>query len=109
MGASGPPLALPDGNHGDNLGMNSMPPPTAAQAETENRQRLSLDLAPGVAVLLDHVSTVTGVPKSQVAMQALLEALPALLERAESIQKRHSAVAQALRQGQSHGINKVKR
>ena len=65
-------------------------PPTIA-----DRQRLSLDLAPAVSLLLDHVATVTGTPKSQLVTQALLEALPGMLERADGLEKR----AAGLRQG----------
>lgn len=72
--------------------MTPMAPSTPAAPD---RQRLSLDLAPAVSLLLDHVATVTGTPKSQLVAQALLEALPALLERADGIQKR----AQALQPG----------
>ena len=57
-----------------------------------DRQRLSLDLAPAVSLLLDHVATVTGTPKSQVVTQALIEALPGLLERADSLQKLATAL-----------------
>jgi len=64
------------------------------------RQRLSLDLTPTVSALLDHVANVTGVPKSQLAVQALLDALPAALERAEGLQKRHNAIQSAPRPGQ---------
>jgi hypothetical protein len=63
------------------------PPPAG------DRQRLSLDLAPTVSLLLDHVSVATGVPKSQVVLQAVLDALPALLERADAIRKRHGELA----------------
>lgn len=72
-----------------------MPPPMVPTlAVPVERQRLSLDLAPSVSLLLDHVSTVTGTPKSQLVMQALLEALPELLERADSIDKRAAAMRQ---------------
>jgi hypothetical protein len=66
-----------------------MPP---AAPISVDRLRLSLDLAPGVALLLDHVSTVSGVPKSQIATQALLDALPGLLERADAFQKREQTL-----------------
>jgi len=56
---------------------------------------LSLDLSPQVALLLDHVAAVLGAPKSQIVAQALVEALPALLERADGLQKRAQALNQA--------------
>lgn len=70
--------------------------PQTHAASTE-RQRLSLDLAPAVALLLDHVSSATGVPRSQLATEALLAALPALLERADGITKRAQAMKPARR------------
>lgn len=73
-----------------------MSPPSPAPAD---RQRLSLDLAPSVTGLLEHVANVTGVPKSQLAVQALLDSLPALLERADGIQKRFGAMQQQQKQG----------
>lgn len=65
-----------------------------------DRQRLSLDLTPAVASLLDHVSQVTGSPRSQVVLQSFLEALPSLVERADQLQARHLKVQQ---QGQVKG------
>lgn len=65
-----------------------MSPASTIQAAGAERQRLSLDLAPGVSSLLDHIATVTGVPRSQVVTQALLDAMPGLLERADALQRR---------------------
>lgn len=64
-----------------------------------DRQRLSLDLAPAVSLLLDHVASVTGQPKSQVVAQALIEALPVLLERADGLQARARAMQGAQGKG----------
>lgn len=75
------------------------PSAPAKSPAAPERQRLSLDLSPQVALLLDHVSELTGVPRSQLATEALLVALPALLERAEGIQKR----AQAMQRPQAGG------
>lgn len=52
------------------------------------RSRLSVDLSPAVLSLLDHVSTVTGVTRTQIVGQLVVEALPALVARADDIQKR---------------------
>lgn len=71
------------------------PQATPQTAIAADRQRLSLDLAPSVSLLLDHVAAVTGAPKSQIVAQALLEALPAILERADGLQKRAQALQQA--------------
>jgi hypothetical protein len=59
-----------------------------------DRNRISFEVSPAVSSLLDHVSEVTGANKSQVALSALLDALPSLLERAESLQKRSVALTQ---------------
>ena len=53
-----------------------------------DRIRLSLELSQPVSQLLDHVVAVTGGTRSQVAMHALAEALPGLVERADFIRKR---------------------
>jgi hypothetical protein len=58
-----------------------------------DRQRLSLDLAQPVSLLLDHVSAITGVPKSQLVLGALLDALPAMVERADGLKKRQVELA----------------
>lgn len=60
-------------------------------------------------MLLDHVSTVTGVPKSQLVTQVLLEALPAMLERSDGLQKRATALEQAHRQAQQKAMQGAKR
>lgn len=64
-----------------------------------DRQRLSLDLAQPVVLLLDHVSAVTGVPKSQLVLGALLDALPGLVDRADALKKRQGELARAAQQG----------
>lgn len=58
------------------------------------RERLTLDLSAQVSLLLDHISQVTGSPRSQIAVQALLEALPHLVERADAIKKRSNELGQ---------------
>lgn len=65
---------------------NTLPP-------AGDRQRLSLDLAQPVSLLLDHISAITGVPKSQLVLSALLDALPAMLERADGLKRRHGELA----------------
>lgn len=64
---------------------------------TPARDRLSVDVSPSVALLLDHVSTITGTPKAQILSQALLDALPGLLERADLLKKRSGELSQALK------------
>jgi predicted transcriptional regulator len=53
-----------------------------------DRQRLSVECSPVVSSLLDHISEVTGVAKSQIITAALLDALPAMLARADGLKKR---------------------
>jgi hypothetical protein len=67
----------------------SPPQPIAAP----ERARLSLDLAPSVLALLDHISEVTGVAKSQIVYGALLDAMADLVERADAIKKRQVELA----------------
>lgn len=59
-----------------------------------SRPRLSIDLAPSVSLLLDHVSEVTGSTKAQIINAALLDALPGLLDRSDLLQKRANVLNQ---------------
>lgn len=65
-----------------------------SQSTPPERQRIAFDVSPSVASLLEHVSEVTGVSKAGIATSALLDALPALLARADGIKKRHSELSQ---------------
>lgn len=65
-----------------------------SQITPPERQRIAFDVSPSVASLLEHVSEVTGVSKAGIATSALLDALPALLARADGIKKRHVELAQ---------------
>jgi len=58
------------------------------------RPRLSVDLSSAVSLLLDHVAEITGATKAQIINAALLDALPVLLERADTLQKRAMALSQ---------------
>lgn len=71
----------------------STPPKVIYQ--TSERSRVAIELSPSVSLLLDHVCEVTGSNKSQVVLSALMDALPGLLERSDSLQKRSSALAQS--------------
>lgn len=66
----------------------------SAAAESA-RNRLQLDLADSVSLLLDHASGILGVPKSQLVLQALLQALPGLVEQADQVRKRSRELTQA--------------
>lgn len=83
--------SAPHGNHGDNAQAR-----TASETPKEPpRPRLTFELSPNVLLLLDHVCEVTGSTKSQVINAALLDALPALVERSDFLLKRGQALIQA--------------
>lgn len=86
---SAPFGAHPVGNTGITNGIT--PPDRAGEAP---RLRVNLDLAPAVLLCLDHVCDVTGSTRTQVINAALLDALPALVERADTLAKRHQALTQ---------------
>ena len=65
----------------------TMAPPEKTPQQTE-RARLSVDLSPAVLSLLDHVSGVTGVTRTQLVVQLVVDALPELCARADDIAKR---------------------
>ena len=65
----------------------TMAPPEKTPQQPE-RARLSVDLSPAVLSLLDHVSTVTGVTRTQLVVQLVVDALPELCARADDIAKR---------------------
>lgn len=73
-----------------------MNPPAAPTPPS--RERLSLDVSPSVSLLLDHISAITGTPKAQLISQALLDALPSLLERADLLKRRAGELSQAQKQ-----------
>lgn len=60
-----------------------MPP---APPVPPDRVRIALDLSPGVAAILDRISDGFGVPRSQVVIQAVIDALPRLVERLEGLE-----------------------
>lgn len=62
---------------------------------TTEKSRLSLELSPTVSQLLEHVSEITGTPKTQLVQAALVEALPELLARADSMGKRARELGQS--------------
>lgn len=91
----------PHGNHGENRGddkafgqpMHPAPKPPAST----DRTRITVDLSPAVLSLLDHVSDVTGVTRTQIVGQLVVDALPQLCLRADEIQKRFTALHQVRR------------
>ena len=62
-----------------------------------DRQRISVELSPVVALHLDHISDVTGQSKAAIVAAALMDALPALLARADGLKVRHQQLNQGKR------------
>jgi metal-responsive CopG/Arc/MetJ family transcriptional regulator len=64
-------------------------------ANASERSRITLELSASVLSLLDHVCDVTGASRSSIINAALVDALPALLERSDGLHKRAQALTQA--------------
>ena len=64
-----------------------MDPLNAPGAGSETRNRLNLTLSADLDQVLDHIATVLGTPKSALAVQALVQALPGWLEQAQAIRQ----------------------
>lgn len=62
------------------------PPAAPAEKLPPREHRINLDLSHTVYEVLMRISDTLGVPKSQVVVQALVEALPRLVERAEGLE-----------------------
>lgn len=73
---------VPVGNTGI-TGINANLPPVVESY----RPRINVDLSGPVSLLLDYVCEVTGAAKTTVITEALLQALPALIERADFISR----------------------
>ena len=71
--------------------------------QASDRTRLSLDVPPGVLLLLDHCAEVTGQSRTQLVLAALVEQLPVLIERADALRKRVRELEQASQQGRQGG------
>ena len=69
--------------------MNTPPAPAAAA----DRYRISVDLSAVVSSHLDHISEITGQSKSAIVAASFLDALPALLARADALKKRQLELA----------------
>lgn len=66
-------------------------PPASAGSD---RSRISVEISPVVAGLIDHISDITGVSRAQIVNGALLDALPQLVARADALKKRQGELAQ---------------
>lgn len=71
--------------------------PANPSSSSPDRFRISVDLSAVVSSHLDHISDVTGQTKSAIVAAALLDALPALLTRADALKKRHQELVQQQR------------
>lgn len=78
----------------------STPPQSSADSA---RVRLQVELTPVLVSLLDHVATITGATRAGIAVQALTEILPQLVERADAMKKRAGEVARASHPGGGKG------
>jgi hypothetical protein len=58
---------------------------TETDFHSPERNRLSIDVSPVVMSLLDNVSRVSGVPKSQIVYGALLDHMADLVERTAAL------------------------
>ena len=72
--------------------MNASTSPPSAE-----RSRLSVERSPVVSSHLDHISEITGQTKAAIVAGALLDALPALLARADGLKVRYQQLNQGKR------------
>jgi hypothetical protein len=70
-------------------------PQTPSASAGSDRSRISVEISPVVAGLLDHISDITGVSRAQIVNGALLDALPQLVARADALKKRQGELAQS--------------
>ena len=70
-------------------GFQSYSPPSPS------RNRVSVEFSDSVSLLLDHISEVLGVPKSQLVAKAMLDQLQALVARSDALQERSNRIAQS--------------
>jgi len=70
-------------------------PQTLSASAGSDRSRISVEISPVVAGLLDHISDITGVSRAQIVNGALLDALPQLVARADALKKRQGELAQS--------------
>lgn len=71
-----------------------VPPPAPASVE---RQRVTVDVSPFVASLLDHYCETTGQARSAVILGLLTAQLPAMLDLADELKKRAGQLPPAKR------------
>jgi len=58
-----------------------------ALSKSDDRNRLNLTLSQELDTTLEHVARVLGVPKTALATQALVQALPGWLEQARTLRQ----------------------
>ena len=59
------------------------------------RLRANIELSQQVSLCLDHVCEVTGSTRSQVINAALMESMPGLIDRADTVLKRSRELVQS--------------
>lgn len=64
--------------------MSATPPKTE---NSDSRNRLSISLSGDLDAALDHVSDVLGIPKASLCVQAVVDAIPTWLDRADTVRK----------------------
>lgn len=74
--------------------MTATPPKLPADT---GRNRIQVEVTDSVMLLLDHVSDVLGMKQSEVIRQALLTALPGLVDQADQVRKRSRELSQVKR------------
>ncbi len=62
-------------------------------AKPEERNWRALSLSDEMDGILERVSAIMGVPKASGAMQAMCEGLPAIIDRADDLQKSINQIA----------------
>ncbi|MBS0442993.1 MAG: hypothetical protein JSR38_13635 [Proteobacteria bacterium] len=71
------------------------PTPSKPAPIEAGRNRLQVEVSDPVLLLLNHVADVLGLKQAEVVRQALLQALPGLVDQADQVRKRSKELAQA--------------
>jgi hypothetical protein len=71
------------------------PTPPKQPAAEPGRNRIQVEVSDPVLLLLNHVADVLGLKQSEIVRQALVQALPGLVDQADQVRKRSKELAQA--------------
>lgn len=81
-----------------------------SRPDADVRRRVVVELSEDLDALLDHVSGVLGTPKAQLVARALVDALPALLGRADGFQGRARGLRAGVEDlGQARSVTSTRR